>query len=313
METDSLGHFIFIYEKFAEAENKSERTIGGVTSAVEKFDNFLGGCLDVKEVQGEDLRRYIRYLQQQLKWAGHPTIHQSHGVLVSNSIASYVRDIRSFWSWLLREQFIENNPFEEVKPPKTTAREIDILSSGNVSKLIKAIPLKDNRGYRDSSIIALLYGTGLRIGEVINLIQGNVNFDTGQIKVLGKGNKERSVFMSAKVFKALFKYQSQRRPKAVSKFFFIHRDGRPLSRFYFAHRMKTFVIKAGITTNCSPHTLRYSFAIQFLQNGGDERALQSILGHSTMEMTRHYAKIANSEVEKKMKEFSPAEQLDVNF
>jgi len=313
MESDSLGYFISIYRKFAEAENKSKRTIDGVISAIEKFDSFLGRCLDVREVLSEDLRRYIRHLQQQPKWAGHPTISQSHGILVSNSIASYVRDIRSFWSWLLREQFIETNPFEKVKPPKTTAREIDPLPPENVSKLIKAIPLKDHRGYRDSSIIALLYGTGLRIDEVIHLIQDNVNFDSGQIRVLGKGNKERSVFMSAKVYKVLFKYQSQRRPKVTSKYFFIHEDGRPLSRFYFAHRMKEFVTKTGITTKCTPHTLRYSFAIQFIQNGGDERALQSILGHSTMEMTRHYAKIANSEVEKKMKQYSPAEQLDVNF
>jgi len=121
------------------------------------------------------------------------------------------------------------------------------------------------------------------------------------------------VYMSAKVFKTLFKYQSQHRPKVASNYFFIHGDGRPLSRFYFEHRMKSFVTKAGITTNCTPHTLRYSFAIQFIRNGGDERTLKSILGHSTMEMTHRYVIIANSDVEKKMKEFSPAELLQVRF
>ncbi len=313
MESESLGNFVSIYEKFATAENKSPRTIEGVKSAVTKFDGYLGGCTDIHAVEDEDLRRYIRYLQEKPKWLGHPTIGQEHGNLSDNSVASYVRDIRSFWSWLEREKFITDNPFRKVKPPNTTERIVDPLHPGEVTHLLKAIPKKQYTGYRDCCIITTLYGTGLRISEITDLDKDNFDFDSGQIKVIGKGKRERAVFMSAKVFKALYKYKSQHRPDVPSKYFFVHQDGQPLTRFYFEHRMQVYVKKAGITKTCTPHILRYSFAIQFLRNGGDIFTLQKILGHRTLEMTRRYLKIATSDVEVKMKEYSPAEQLGVKL
>ena len=313
MEENGLGYFIFIYERFATAENKSPRSIETVKYAVTKFDNFLGGCKSIEAVQAEDLREYIRHLQEQPKWFGHPTIRQDHGNLSDNSIASYVRSIRSLWSWLKKEKFIDVNPFEQVKPPATTERIVDPLTPEDITKLLKVIPRHEYTGYRDGCIIMTMYGTGMRISEVVDLSEHNVNFDSGQIKGVGKGRKERAVYMSASVYKALFKYYSQRRPKVTSNYFFIHEDGRPLTRFYFEHRMQVYVKKAGITTVCTPHTLRYSFAIQFLRNGGDPFTLQQILGHSTMEMTRHYLRIANSDVEAEMKQYSPAEQLGVRL
>lgn len=141
----------------------------------------------------------------------------------------------------------------------------------------------------------------------------DVNFDTGQIKVMGKGKKERAVYMSASVYKALFKYRHRWRPEVTFNYFFVHEDGRPLSRFYFEHRMQGYVKKAGIATRCTPHILRYSFAIQFLRNGGDPFTLQKILGHATLDMTRGYVQIASSDIGEKMKSFSPAEQLDVRL
>ena len=311
--TDNLDNFLFIYERFAQSENKSQRHIEGVKSDVLKFDEFLGGSTDAKQVKAEDLRGYIRYLQSKPKWLGHPSIKQEHGLLSSNSVASKVRNIRCFWSWLYKEHFIEDNPFSSVKPPKATAREAIPLSPEEVSILIKAIPRKDHRGYRDACISGLLYGIGSRVTETLNILQENVHFDTGLIIVLGKGNKERPLYMSAKVFKGLYKYQSLHRPKVTSKYFFIHEDGRPLSRTYFEHRMQEFVKMAGITASCTPHTLRYSFAIQYLRNGGDELTLQSILGHSTLDMTRRYVKLANRDIEGKLKKYSPAESLDIDF
>ncbi len=313
METDDLGSFISVYEKFAIAENKSPRTIESVKYANTKFNDFLGGCTDIEAVQAEDLRKYIRHLQQQPKWAGHPTIKQDHANLSNNAIASYVRSIRSLWSWLKREKFINDNPLEQVKPPKTTERIVEPLTPADVSKLLKAIPRKEYTGYRDSCVIITMYGTGIRVSEVVELYKDNINFDSGQIRVIGKGKKERSVFMSASVYKPLYKYNSQQRPDVPSNYFFVHKDGRPLTRFYFEHRMHSYVEKSGITKVCTPHILRYSFAIQFLRNGGDIFTLQQILGHSTLEMTRRYLKIANSDVEAKMKEYSPAEQLGVRL
>ena len=158
-----------------------------------------------------------------------------------------------------------------------------------------------------------LYGTALRISELLDLRLSNVNFHSGQIKVMGKGAKERSVYMSPSVFKALFKYHSKWRPKVTTDFFFIHEDGRRLTRFYIEHRMHEFIEKTNITKKCTPHILRYSFSIQFLRNGGDPFTLQKVLGHSTLDMTRRYVQIASSDIENKMKSFSPAEQVDIRI
>lgn len=313
MGADNLGNFICVYEKFAAAENKSHRTIEAVTNATRKFDVFLGGNSNSKDIEADDLRRYILYLQKRTKWSGHPTIKQHHDNLSPNAVAHYVRHIKAFWSWMTREGFIDYNPLAQVKTPQETIKDVTPLIPGEVSLILKVIPRNNHKGYRDSSIIIALYGTLLRISELLGLMTSHVDFTSGQIKVVGKGDRERSVFMSPKLYKALFKYYSHWRPKVLSNYFFIHEDGRKLNRFYFEHQMQKYVRKANISKACTPHLLRYSAALQMLRDGCDPYTLQKILGHSSMDMTRRYLKIANSDVEKQMKSFSPAEQLDIRF
>ena len=214
---------------------------------------------------------------------------------------------------MILEGFLEHNSLAQVKTPKETDKVVTPLTPGEVTQLIKAISQNTHQGYRDSCIIVDLFGTILRIGELLDLPLANVNFTNGQIKVLGKGAKERSVFMSPKVYKAVFKYSNRWRPKVTSEYLFIHEDGSKLTRFYFEHRMQVYVRRANLSKPCTPHILRYSGALEFLRNGCDPYNLQQILGHTTMEMTRRYLKIANTDIEKNMKSFSPAEQLDIRF
>jgi len=310
MEAKNLDDFILIYEKFTASENKSKRTIEDTAAAVRQFHKFLGGSVDVHEVQAEDLREYIRALQERPRWSNHPTIKPKDTRLSPHSIASYVRSIRAFWSWLKREDFIDENPMERVKPPKAPRKIVATLTREQISQLLEAIPNKDSKGYRDRAIVVTLYGTGLRIGELLGLRLGDLNFDSGQIKVMGKGGKERTVFMSPTVFKVLFKYVRRWRPEVTTDYVFVHNNGRPLTRFYFAHRLQAYREKAGLSgRKCSPHVLRHSFSVDYLRNGADTFTLQRILGHSTLEMTRHYAEISDSDVEIKQKTFSPAENL----
>ena len=192
-------------------------------------------------------------------------------------------------------------------------RAVTPLTPSEVSQILKVIPRSSHKGYRDSSIIVALYGTLLRISELLDLPVSSVDFSSGQITVIGKGDRERSVFMSPNAYKALYKYFSHWRPKTSSHYFFIHEDGRKLTRFYFEHRMQVYVRKANLSKPCTPHILRYSGSIQMLRGGCDPYTLQNILGHTTMEMTRRYLKIANSDVERQMKSYSPAEQLDIRL
>ena len=313
METSNLGHFIAVYEKFAQAENKSERTIEAVTAAAKKFNSSLGGDTNPQDITADDLRRYILCLQERCKWSGHPTIKQDHGNLSPNTIAHHIRHIKSFWSWMHSEGFLEQNTFARVKTPQETDKVVNTLAPSEVTQLIKVIPRNNHKGYRDSCIIIALYGTLLRISELLDLPLSSVNFTNGQITVVGKGAIERSVFMSPKTYKALFKYYSRWRPKVTSEYLFIHEDGTKLTRFYFEHRMQVYVRKANLTKPCTPHVLRYSGALELLRSGCDPYTLQQILGHTTMEMTRRYLKIANTDIEKNMKTFSPAEQIDIRF
>ena len=233
MESDNLGHFISVYEKFAQAENKSDRTIEAVTGAARKFDSFLGVNTNPRDITADDLRRYILHLQERCKWSDHPTIKQDHGNLSPNTIAHHVRHIKSLWSWMYSEGFIEHNTLAQAKTPQETGKVVTPLTSAEVTQLLKVIPRNIPQGYRDSCVIITLYGTVLRISELLDLLLSNVNFTNGQITVLGKGAKERSVFMSPKVYKALFKYYSRWRPKVSGDYLFVHEDGRKLTRFYF--------------------------------------------------------------------------------
>jgi len=311
MERQALSDFVFIYEKFATAENKSLRTIEAVGGAVDKFDNFLGGGANPKEIQAEDLRRYIRYLQSKSKWSEHPTIKGEYGNLSPHAIASYVRSIRAFWSWLKHEGFIEENTLEVVRLPKAPRKIVDTLTPKQIAQLLSVIPRNSSPGYRDYTITIALYGLGVRVSELTGLKLPEVDFDNGQIRVMGKGKRQRFLYMSERVYKCLFKYVNQWRPKVQSAFFFIHKNGRPLTRFYVAHRMKFYGQRAGIDgVRCSPHTFRHTFAVEFIRAGGDVFVLQKILGHSSLDMTRHYTELADSDVKTKMKAYSPVERLE---
>ena len=221
MEARNLGSFLFLYRKFAKTETKSDRTIETVTTAVTLFDRFLDGCEDVSKVTAEDLRRFIRELQSRQKWNNHPTIKNDHGGLSTFTIANYVRHVRAFWSWLHREEFITENPLKKVKVPETPDLIINTFTPDQIKQLLAVIPRNTHKGYRDRTIIILKYGVGLRISEVIELKTENVNFDTGSIKVLGKGGRERVLYMPPTVYKAMFKYAEKWRPKISSEYFFV--------------------------------------------------------------------------------------------
>lgn len=313
MEVCKLGVLLSVYRQFARSENKSPRTIQSTIECVGHFNDFIGGCDDINTVTDEDLRRYIRHLQSRFRWDNHPSIKPQDTKLSPHSIAHDTRTIRAFWSWANREGFLKINAFERVPTPRAPRQIVPTLTVEAVRSFIKAIPRKYPSGYRDRTITIALYGTGVRVSELLQLKLGDVDFDIGQIRVMGKGSRERFVHISASVFKALLKYHSQWRPKVASPYFFVNSNGRPPSRFNIAHRFRLYGNKAGITSKCSPHVLRHSFAVQYLRNGGDAFTLQKLLGHSTMDMTRHYVEVSQNDLEEKIKLYSPAENLNIQI
>jgi site-specific recombinase XerD len=166
-------------------------------------------------------------------------------------------------------------------------------------------------------IVLTLLDTGLRVNELINLKMDNVWLEEGLVKVLGKGNKERLVPIGKQIRKLLWRYITRYRPEPARpnlNNLFLNRDGRPLTKSRLDGIMKYYGRIAGLTgVRCSPHTLRHTFAINYLRNGGDVFSLQKILGHSSLEMTRRYCELADVDIKKAHAIASPVDNLELGI
>jgi integrase/recombinase XerD len=311
MDEKNLGVLVSIYAQFLKAENQSPRSTEAVNAAVTRFGEYLD-TTDITTVAANDLREYIRHLQTRPKWESHPTITSNGELLSPHSIASFVRSIKTFWSWLAREEFIVTNPLKDVSLPKIPQQTVKTLSPEQFQKIIKVIDKRSARGYHDYAWLMLLYATGMRIDELASLRIPDVNWDNGQLHVLGKGCRERNLWLSPKAYKVALTYYRKWRPEVSSDYFFVQESGRKLTRHFAAHRMYHYRDKAGIAgIRFHPHLLRHAFSLEFLRAGNDPYTLQKVLGHSTLTMTLHYARLADRDVEIKMKKFSPIEYLDI--
>jgi site-specific recombinase XerD len=192
-----------------------------------------------------------------------------------------MRSIRAFWSWLIEEEIIASNPFPRLKIPKPP-KKITATFSPYQIELLLGVMSSSAEGYRDMVIILALLDTGLRVNELINLKIDNVWLEEGQIKVLGKGNKERLVPIGKQIRKLLWCYITQCRSEPARPNLdnlFLTRDGRPLTKNRVDSIIKRYGKTAGFTgVRCSPHTLRHTFCIQFLRNGANLFSLQQMTG-----------------------------------
>ena len=313
MEEKTLLALLLIYEKFATAENKSRSYINSVIDEITEFDAFLGGNKGACEVTADDLRNYIVHLLSRPKKSRYPENNDPDSRLSPESIAHKFRTIRACGSWMYYEEFIPMNPFARVKPPKIPKRVTIYPTQDEMKQILDTMPRDKFIGNRDRCVAIMLYGTGARISEILNLRHEDIDFNTGQFTVLGKNQKQRVLFMSPKVFKAAYKYYHKYASKIASRYFFTCSNGKKLTRTHYEHLFSKYVKAAGIDKHVVPHSLRHAFARQYLINGGDALDLQHILGHSTLEMTNHYVAMVDQDVEKKMKKLSPVENLDIRI
>ena len=311
-EIDGLLHG---YQLCAATEGKSPNSTAIVTSSMRYLCDFLscnGLSTDVTRIGTGELREFILYLQQKRCFSHHPYSKPQQRGLSGHTINTYMRSIRAFWSWLVEEEIIESTPFSKLKIPKPPKKIIAAFSPHQIESLLSVMN-GSAEGYRGAVIVLTLLDTGLRVNELINLKMGNVWLEDGLVKVLGKGNKERLVPIGKQIRKLLWRYINQYRPEpALPKLdnMFLTQDGRPLTKNRVDSIMKRYGLMAGLTgVRCSPHTLRHTFAINFLRNDGDVFSLQKILGHSSLEMTRRYCELANVDIKKAHAIASPVDNL----
>jgi integrase/recombinase XerD len=305
----TLSDALTAYRICAKAEGKSQRTIQWITSSVGYFIDFLGGDQDIITITGNDLRRFIIALQDSNKYRNHPYTKQQHSKLSPQTIETYARAIRAFLGYLCREGFIDTNPMEKVRMPKVPKKVVPTFSEKELARLLSQPDRRSTRGFRDYTLMLTLIDTAARLSEVANLNMDAVDLENGYLRVMGKGGKERYIPFGKSVAKVLLKYKLKHRPEPVATDrFFLTANGSALESDRIGKIISEYGKKAGIK-RCYPHKLRHTSSVMYLRNGGDPFSLQKKLGHSSLQMTRHYANLADSDVRMQHLKFGVADRL----
>lgn len=210
----------------------------------------------------------------------------------ARSVARIISGIKSFFSYLELDGYIQNNPTELLDTPKIGLKLPTVLSLEEIELLLSVIDLSTKEGQRNRAILEVLYGCGLRISELTKLRFSDLFFDEGFIKVEGKGSKQRLVPISHTAINEIQKYLIYRSQIEVKKGYenalFLSNRGTPISRIMVFHFIKQYAMEVGIKKTISPHTFRHSFATHLLEGGANIRAIQLMLGHEKITTTEIY-------------------------
>lgn len=291
--------------------------------SVESFLNYLSveRSLSKNTIVSyrRDLEKYIRYLKDSninsLSQTARKNISDfmfglKDAGLSAVSIARNLAAIKVLYRFLVRERILTTDPSSLLDSPKLWKKIPDVLSGPEVEALLEAPDLKTARGLRDKAILELMYATGLRVSEAVNLKIQDVHFDAGFLRCIGKGSKERIVPLGKESIQAIKKYLEEARPKLArpgreDAFLFLSRLGKKISRQSFWKLVKHYAKRARIKKNIRPHTLRHSFATHLLERGADLRSVQEMLGHADISTTQIYTHIDKNRLKMIHKNFHP--------
>lgn len=260
-------------------KNYSPNTILSYNSDLRDFLSFLKERgLNLDKLNLEDFREYLEILKER----GYNSF----------SIARKLSSLKSFFRFLEEEKEEKFSFVFLFETPKLPFRLPKVLSLEEVETLLSAPDLNTPSGYRDKTMLEVLYATGLRVSELISLRIINLNLELGLVKVLGKGNKERLVPLGDYALEYLKNYLHEVRPLFANKkskdYVFLGRLGNPITRQRFWQIIKGYAKKVGLEDKISPHVLRHSFATHLLQGGANLRAVQMLLGHNSLATTQIY-------------------------
>jgi integrase/recombinase XerD len=225
--------------------------------------------------------------------------------LKPRSAARAIAALRSLYRFLQIEKAIDRNPTAVVDSPRIFVPLPHFLSLEEVDRLLAAPDLTSPAGIRDRAMIEVLYATGLRVSELIGLRLDGVHLDSGFVRCIGKGNKERVVPLGATARDAVRDYLKAARGQHASETLFLTPRGAPLSRMEFWRILRAYALKAGIRKRISPHVLRHSFATHLLERGADLRAVQMMLGHAEIATTQIYTHVIRERLKEIYKTFHP--------
>ena len=262
----------------------SLNTVNSYLDDLKRFFMYFKDKKEVSELSPYDLNSFVNY-------------ELNSGLTVPTALRR-LSSIRSFYSFLKKEGYYEGE-LPEVDPPKKPKELPNCLSIEEVESLLEAPNMKSPSGIRDKAMLELMYASGLRVSELLNLEKRNVNLNKGIITIFGKGAKERKVPMGDFALEYVVKYLNEVRDLfhgRDSKYLFLNRQGKPLSRVYFFKQIRKYAESVGIETQISPHTLRHCFATHMLEGGAELRAVQEMLGHTNIATTQIYTHISTKRI-----------------
>jgi len=226
------------------------------------------------------------------------------------SQARKISGLKSFFKFLVFEGYLKSSPMSNIESPKLGRKLPDILNVEEISQMISSINIKEKFGQRNKTIIEILYGTGIRVSELIELKISNIFFKENLIRVLGKGDKERFVPIGLKAKKSIIDYinndrKYQKIEESSNDILILSKYGKKITRHMIFTLIKNISKKSGITKKISPHTFRHSFASHLLKNGADLRTIQLILGHENITTTEIYTHLDSKHLLNVMKKYHP--------
>ena len=269
----------------------SNNTVKAYEADISSFFQWLDNeDLKYKNLQEDHINQYISFLFQRK--------------MRSSSVNRKISSIKSFYIFLVKRNFLKNSPLNDLVTPKQEKYLPESMSEAEVDKLLNSPDVKNKIENRDKAMIEMLYATGMRISELVNLKITDVDMKRCVIKVFGKGSKERLVPFGETALDSLKSYLNDRE-QSSSKEIFLSNRGKKMTRVAFWQRVKIYLIRENLKNSISPHTLRHAFATHLLNRGADLRSVQLLLGHSDLSTTQIYTHIAKQRLSDVLKKHHP--------
>jgi len=277
---------------------------GLAANSIESYTHDLAVFVDfmvqngIDEIEAVDTTAILAWL-----------IHLNKEGLSARSRARHLIAIRGLFKFLIKEEILTSDPVKLVDIPKTGLHLPEVMTVEEIEKLL-AVPGKPvPRELRNAAMVEIIYGAGLRVSELINMKVQDINFDAGFVRIFGKGSRERVVPVGSHAREQTLEWIRTGRPQLLqnttSRYLFVARAGKPMTRQGFWKIIKRYSLKAGIRRNITPHTFRHSFATHLIEGGADLRSVQTMLGHADIATTQIYTHISKAHLLEMHKKFHP--------
>lgn len=304
-----------------EARQLSKNTIRDYRTSLKKLQAFLVEDLQFDKITKSQVVAFLTDLGENPQ--PHPgATKRAPKPLSKKTILNVHIGLSALWTWAVAEGYVDRHLMREIEPPRPERRAVDPFTESDLKRLMRACQstleyvrngrlVRQRRPtmIRDEAIVLLLLDTGMRAHELCGLTVRDVDIKNRKLRVMGKGDRERVLQFSARTGKSLWRYMTRYRGESGSgEAVFLSKNGRPIT----SHGLLQFCYRLGQraeVSDCHPHRFRHTFAINYLRYGGDAYTLQSILGHSTMEMVRRYLNLAQMDIAAAHRRASPVENM----